>query len=555
MCDPCIPPEQELTRFSDYYSETDYNFDQAPNVGLKTGKEAFSELCAAFESPTLFTEPEAIINEFKQVISTTFTKEEFELPISVWPPVFSRDTAPILLYILQLLNKCATPMAIVKWCSLNLPANGWCKDVITPLKAIALCGKGKTFTWVTITSDDILTVQTIDNDNLKLMKDRVPLGKFDIDAKSVLTCYGKDGKKIFSGKLSDAKQREILLNYTHHRIPAMLTNIKLPVPDALVVSFYHELVADDMILLRAIPYTSPNSDDDNQRKELAESILDVFAYAQRVDHLITTLAGVDFENDKLQVGEVLRVDSMLTLLAKVFWCRYGREYYDSVIKQVIKLVDEKGDIGLSRAESSNAEAAKTLLFSVMEKLIDIEHVSPQICHLLSIVKSVCGVRFNNKRAAFNAISGLFYLRFIASTVANPYSYDKDYVRVTEDEKTFQFKVMVPFCKLLQHVLNLKALGGRDYEVFKDWNDELFSTIYHKLVKFTDQLSMLPENRVEYKQPTTEEVTQRIKFIMNWMAKQPELFANKYTELMNNQNKNAPIGWTIGSFLMAFFKEH
>lgn len=321
------------------------------------------------------------------------------------------------------------------------------------------------------------------------------------------------------------------------------------VPFEIYKALYQAITNDDLLILRAVAHFSVTKV--TEGLDLSEALFKIFAYANKTHALLSTLVGMEFENPSLTNEKILRVNSHLTNTFKIINRKYGQVYFEKVVRPIVKYVLKKGNIGLKDPNKANEKEAKIMLFTVIKYILSsAEYVPPQIRHVILLLRSFSGIRFNNYRSTYNAISGYFFLRFFSSMMVDPSIFDPNLVIDEETTST----VIMPFIQLLQTVLNLKLIKGK-MSCFSSWNDRIEKHVFPKLIKFAFSLAEIEENP-KYEPPTHDELQQSLRILLNIICDNHEKFQNRYNELKCIKSENyPPVGWCYGSFLCEFFANY
>jgi hypothetical protein len=140
---------------------------------------------------------------------------------------------------------------------------------------------------------------------------------------------------------------------------------------------------------------------------IARSLLDIFSYAGNVNALLTALCAMDFDDDALQITGVLRSNSHLTNILKVFAMRFGDDYFCGVTLKIIDYIVQAGDIGLRTGDGCDPARVQQMIMSAITTVMRT---------VGSVLKAFAEVRFNRRKAVYNTLSGLFYLRFLTGAI-------------------------------------------------------------------------------------------------------------------------------------------
>jgi hypothetical protein len=328
------------------------------------------------------------------------------------------------------------------------------------------------------------------------------------------------------------------------------------IPESFFKPFYDEIIADDMMVVRALCHPSVSRVMDGG--ELCEALLAIFAHARRVTPLLFTLCGLAFEGTSVGSETAsLSEHSHMTMMFRVFFTKFGADYVEKVISKIAAYIDGIGDLDLRSNSQAPEQQSKTkkAVFTVMDALLHTEQFVPkEIRHLAAVLKAVVAVQFNRHDELFRAISGFFFVRFVTTWLA-------DSKRCGCELRNDIAKVVAPFARLLQRPFSLNAFPQR-FPGCMPLNHHLV-TIFPQIIRFTAAITKFgteeEENAPDYPPPSDDELIQAIekvlKFIYIGMPGCPPpypKFIARYGELVEG-NSTGPRGWMIGSYLLSFFK--
>lgn len=539
------------------------DFDLIPKISNMSAREALPKLIEEFNSKdinTLISDPPKIIQDFLSIINMILTNDVWSYVMSFWPPVFPVEDPKILsilMYIIKMVHDSEKPMVIIEWCSSVLCPNDWHGEKSknnSILKAICLCKmkkkvlKNNDLFWATIDVNDNCMLQKIDGGKLILKKEASLKSVVSKDNK-VLELISKNGEVFKKIEPVDEEQcghwTSLYDNENPSPFPMMFMSFERPIPNNGILALYEALVADDLLMVKSLLQYDVSKVKDSI--PLAGAILDVFAHAGKVNQLLVMLTGIEFENS--QASTVLRTNSHLTNMFKIFFQRYGQQYYQIFLKKAVLFIEKAGNINFA-----SVDHVSNVLISVLRFIYSSEiGIPPQIRHFASILKTFSAVKFNLKQASYNSLSGFFCLRFLTSILSDPCQFDPNY-----QIKTEQLSNLIPFSQLLQKPLNLDLFTGT-FESYSRNNNLLKRHVFPKLVNFVFSIADLPPEPAKYEIPNPEQLKQSLELILQHLSVSKIKFGNKYNQFLTNSfyksTKNSAIGWNISSFIMSFFKEN
>jgi hypothetical protein len=330
--------------------------------------------------------------------------------------------------------------------------------------------------------------------------------------------------------------------------PYRLTSYNEILPETVMHAFYESLIADDATVLRAIAHPRVTRVIDG--RVLAEALLDIFAYAGKVNMLLFALVGAEFDDAQFNQTTIFHKNSHLTCMFKVFYMRYGGQYIEKVIKPLVALIDNAGPLQLKNLNSSPAfqKKARKILFTFFKALFRSQQFIPdEMRHFAAVIKAVVSVKFNSRTALFLALSQFFCIRFVNGLMGDP-------ARFGYQLKHSPNEVMMPFTQLTNMPFTGRVICGR-FSGLMPLNHHIV-TIYPDLVKF---VFSLPDFDAEptYERPPLDRVRDALDYIMTTVLSEEEVrmaFRQKYGLIQAGAETSITAGWAIGAFLMSFFKD-
>jgi hypothetical protein len=331
------------------------------------------------------------------------------------------------------------------------------------------------------------------------------------------------------------------------KLPLFFTNVATPIPDILLFALNEILLTPDRTAIRAITHYSVSSV--SKGYDLAEALFDIFAYAGKVNDLITFLAASEFSVPELTQNTVIRGNSHLTNMFKVFFKRFGVKYYESFLKRIVLYIDSKGDLMLKRPVEANSQRAQTMVFTVLNRISgSLKHVPLEIRHFASILKQAAALRFNSKQATYNTISGFFYLRFVSSIISNPLETDPSLQLQSQ-----WTNVMIPAAQLMMTPFNLIQMGGK-YDVFNSWNKILTKKIFPNLIEFVFSIAVCPEEPV-YQPPSKERLREALNVVWNKIGESNGEFVKMYRQFGFDSPSCTSLEAEFANFLSGYFNQN
>lgn len=315
------------------------------------------------------------------------------------------------------------------------------------------------------------------------------------------------------------------------------------IPEVIIKAFETALIQPDTYLLRAIMHEDVIKIKETQ--QAMEALFNIFAKNDLVHRFLMAACALEFSKPNLDENQVLRSNSHVTWLFKVFYKKYGHDVYDNIIKPIIQKIEEKGPLNIKDQDTSHIQEVTDLLNSVIDTfLTGSQYIPKQFRHFASVLKSITATRLRTRHAVFNALSSFFCLRFSTAIIANPTDFDSD--AKPKDVSN----VLVPFAQLLQLPFNLQPFSER-YFYLGDLKDKIidrYEEIYNYVVTIADI-----NEPVEYEKPSDDVVHKSIYKLMEILAGNRANFVAKYTELYENDNDHSASSYAMSDFITKIFK--
>jgi hypothetical protein len=256
---------------------------------------------------------------------------------------------------------------------------------------------------------------------------------------------------------------------------------------------------------------------------------------------------LEFDSEGLHATTVLRANSHLTNMFKVFVVRFGEEYFRSTVSKLMDFIIGAGDLNLRGVDHCDRHKVQKLVMASVKAVMRSAPLMPvQLRHMGSVLRTFAGVRFNRRQPMFNTLSGFFYLRFLTGAMMDMSLFEG----YAPPSPVVQATVLIPFAQLLQLPLNMNVYSGR-YDLFEDWNHHLIKHVFPELLTVTWSLADL-EEAPEYPAPDEVTVQRAVGVLLDCMVKNREAFETRYRELMAANKIAFPMSWNFAAFLMSFF---
>lgn len=517
----------------------------------------------------LIASPPPILSSLIQLIHQIYPAELFESILALWPPTFPIQNPAqraLLLYFISLIPQFEADKAFIfiQWLSLILPPKGWYGEssaVSNDLKAICRFRNNKKDKplWALVDNENVMTVYDASLNEISrgtiTRKDLIPPCqiKFTSDCSNhpkVITLFDENTAELFSANNTPLP---VMLSHLGELIPPIpgkpnpkkQYSVPTLLPSITYLVLYQILTAPDMRIIHTISHYTVTKISEIGI-QMAECLLDIFAHAGKVNQLLVSITGYEFREPTLTPDTVLRSNSFLTCMFKVYYDRYGRLFYERFLKHCIEYVDASGDIQI-QANQDPEGRAKTLLFTVLKAFMSSRGaISPEMRHLGQILKLIVASRFNDFGATYNTIVGFYCLRFFNAIFSSPTGFDST-LHLQHRE------TLIPFSQLLQLVFNRMPLTGK-WEGYSSWNNRLEHHTFPQMTNFILSLCDIGSDspKPNYKYPDDERLGYCLQFVMESINKVPKPFTEQYTNTESSLWK--PVNWNLSSFFLSFFKE-
>ncbi|EAX99942.1 hypothetical protein TVAG_267110 [Trichomonas vaginalis G3] len=245
-----------------------------------------------------------------------------------------------------------------------------------------------------------------------------------------------------------------------------MSSIIEPYPDQVYQAIYAAVTHSDFVYVRTLFELVPP--DHQQSLILMRSLFNIFCYAGKINQFYQLVVLKFFESNP----DITAPYHLKNLVNVVFMKSCGN--YMNFMKTLVKYID---DSNVNVDDKSSIDKSVVLLTTVI-KIISQSYiyVSPELHHLLSIVKEVASLHHNNLGSLYDLISELFLLGPVSDMILNPEAILK--VQVAHKE------IFKPLILQLRKVFRLGLLDRH----LSDINDRLEKHTYDKLFEFIMYIS-------------------------------------------------------------------
>ena len=554
-----------VTFYNEYWDKEtqhlveDADFSALPQYKGKSPDEWIPELNKAFDDNKidvlLTTVPQELL-DFRDYLRSIISLDVLHRIIAFWPPVVpieKPEERALVLWLVKLVRQSAHPHRILHWIGREICAGDYASMENSILAAISLCKlKGKTKKgcksyWAMIDKEGEFTLTKIEETSLECARS-VKIDSISVDKGIVTVSRGPTKVSQFvpvdEGKAllwSRALARD------KNQFPLMFGSIERPLPGELLCSFYEAVTSTDMIVAKVlVSYEVTKVTAEGY--PAMDALLDVFAYAGKVNQLLQVLVGYEMGKPEVTNNTVLRTNCNLTNMFKVFFARYGKGYYEKVIKRAILHVDKHTDVHWTNPEGS-LDKAFSIVLAVMKLILESGPlVPPQLRHMASVLKHMTALRFNDKQATYNALSGFFLLRFVNGMIVDQRQVDPGF-----QPKSDLRDSLVPFTQVMQYIFNLIPFYGK-MEMLEPWNDKLIKHVFPKLMSWVMTMAEYQEDAV-YDPPDESRLTAALEMLIGVVSRSQKNFERIYRQSAAVQHEWTVSGWSFSTFLASHFKQN
>lgn len=422
----------------------------------------------------------------------------------------------------------------IEWIGQELTPTEWHNNTSYEGRHFKKCGiyeKHKTVirsndpNWALVTPDNIFKLIKVDNGQ-EIMKFHVDHIDRSRSGNSVRVWSDKNtiGVRLIT---ADRSLKESWL-MKEPPMPLFLPYFNSHAPKELFDSFYQALISPDTYVLRAMLHHEVL-----RMKNAGQSMKDLFTIFSNeglVHQFLTTVVATEFKQSALTENTILRGNSHLTSLFKVYNELFGQEFYKKILRPIIDRVDEAGNLGIKEQKTENITLVYELLnFAIDTFLSGQKYISPQFRHMASVLKTMTITLLRTKHAVFNALSNFVCLRYTTAIVTNPAEFDRD-GKQTKD----MTGISVPFAQLLQIPFNLQPLTER-YGYLGDFNEKIIDR-YEEIYNFVIAVADINE-KVEYPKPSKEELHKAIERLLKNISETKEAFLRRFKDFSENDFAN------------------
>ena len=360
--------ENELHQFKEFKifdpTSCDYPNLFSSDVDSKW-KEQFDLVRPIFDTTenyiNLLYNPPKEIQQFSSFIQSQIQPDDFHIFLNHWPPACRNSLVPVIHNLLCFVQSSKYPTTVLSWLAMMVEPKNWYELKQSEFRfCICEMKSGMSIDhsckYFAILYNNRFTLMYTQQKNTLNVRASIHCDEWSASrSKKSIRIFANGEMRVRIYPINPEQVNLWTDNSTP--FPLYITSIFHPLPPCILPALYNAIIADDMLIARCLTHFSVTKV--LEGITLANSLLDIFAYAGKVQNLLLMLVVEEFENDSLTHTTVLRTNSHLTCMFKVFYQRYGRYYYDNFLHKVVKYIISKGDINLSKPDQCDTEEART----------------------------------------------------------------------------------------------------------------------------------------------------------------------------------------------------
>lgn len=563
-----------MINYHRFYSEAQeafmlrINFDDIfvePDVPLSSLMQPLLVDFNTRDYDSLVADPSPAMQQLTSFIRRAIGKTTVKSIVTMWPPKLaptSQELESCIFFILSLLNVCGSPETLLFWVvNAMIPENWHDSDSIYGgnTRAICLCRMKRTWKWkkkktlwAEIDNSGCFTTYLLKNGKIMTDFQCNAVGIGLKTKKRRVSILDANGVNLKTFEPIDSWQGKLWGGVDHMTsgTPApffMATSVGEELLPSFLPAVYQAITSKDMFVLRTLIHHSVTKLADGL--EVCDALIDIFSHAGKMTQLLLCLADTEFSSETLTPTTILRSNSNLTICSKLFFLRFSSRYTTNVLQKLATYVDSCGDMSLMNPQEASEEKVRPVVFTVLKMLLrSAGEIAPEIRHLASILRSCATARFNNKMATYSTLSGLFNLRYVCSTLADPEQSIRDFHPSGEIKTT-----LLPFSNLLMQIFNRKLMTGK-YSVFENWNAKLEHQYLPDIMNFVLSIGDCEED-VRYEPPSEAKLQEALLRVVKQMSQYHDEFFQVYHEISNGEDHSAVVKWGLYGFFNSFFSDN
>eukprot|EP01120_Amphizonella_sp_Union-15-10_P000228 TRINITY_DN10257_c0_g1_i1.p1 TRINITY_DN10257_c0_g1~~TRINITY_DN10257_c0_g1_i1.p1 ORF type:complete len:713 (+),score=102.08 TRINITY_DN10257_c0_g1_i1:102-2240(+) len=298
-------------------------------------------------------------------------------------------------------------------------------------------------------------------------------------------------------------------------------------------TFAHLLLRDPQLLLvRSLFSSQVLGNTYLEAERLATPVINVFAYSERIDVLLTEMVTDEFAHQK-NVATLFRNNSMTSHLITTYTKLIGRTYLvkvlNPVIRSLLKSLDKNYEVDPNRSKNVLPEAidnVKELTSNFMSAILRSASSCPApISFICQTLAKVTEERFPQSR--YMAIGGFFFLRYVCPAIVTPDGYKVITAPVPPEAR----RALVLASKVIQKTVNERDFA--ENEAYMQPFNTFIQGYQHPIHEFLDQISSSTSSFVNVPIPT---ITHQL-YIQSLQVIRDEIIKRsvKITEFLHSHN--------------------
>jgi len=501
------------------------------------------------EGPEDFSMPSLNMSLFLQWSSTLLPKKTKTVLSQTWPPVFHKTIPNIESYIhllLWMIKEASSPEKLIKWLTFGMPSIKLQKGSISSNSIILASSfanskqKDGRPLWAVLTSDhdfllyrrslkEIAQVAQVKASGVSFSNNRVIIN-------------GQNGEEVAAFEPVDPRIATLWTQVFEKKPPSyvMFLNSFDPVcPSIIYKGYLSSLTSFDGIMIRSL--ISPGLFPDMY--QLINNLYDVFTYSRQVNHFIGVIVADNFEDPELMIDNVIKHDSPLGNLCKVYFERFGAKYSSIFLPKLISYVgNHEEDLFSGNDQSSQSEI---VFFTVLKYILNsLPFIKREIKHLASFLRAYSLVMNNSQGFVVSVLSQFFGIGYICSVFENPKLYFPSL-------SIPNIRNVTNISNYLKVVFSMKLFSN---EPFSKWNMRLEKHVYPKLEEFLISIADIGRISPKYEIPSEDSFLKAITFLMLKNAENHSLFLKAIENIKHSKKKhNSIYCWNLSIAISNFFK--
>jgi len=242
--------------------------------------------------------------------------------------------------------------------------------------------------------------------------------------KQKVTFLGQGGNEMVSVVLQDPETSQfwqLAFQKGSVHLLSFLSKIQKPYPILLLDGIYNHISHHDTVLLRAL--LSKGLLPEIGLDMIIHYSFDIMSHAQKNTYFIGSVISNTFDYQDITPDSLFETGSPVLSLSKLYFRKYGFQYFQSFGLKLVKYIDSIGDVKIATAQESDAPKIEKALFTCIKLIIQSrQFLCAQISHLASMIKAYSVIHFKTKQEVITVLSN-FFTGFLFECISNPQQFD------------------------------------------------------------------------------------------------------------------------------------